>query len=376
MALGANVKLIPQNVRYGDTLTDELKTVDYNLPFSKREAQVPRPGDAYPDDTAPWGFIVIGTGSETTRKTPDQGAQVTNVVYAKVKTPFTSGITGLREAYRKFETGRRGRRMGTRIFYAEDSAAGGLIEGALPEGLPMAQSGQWAAALLRESILEHRWRVGLAKITAVFDTYAEQGELEPTGRGILEADVSAVRMWNNFKIPGTNYVANVPFKDSTSETRRRWAIIEGANAWPYVRAQLRIRVLLNQSQLGALAPLVGKINNKGCKHIVNAPKHTLWFNDLALRQRKRAEGKRYDTIVYLMYEPAGWDAATIAELQEYRVDQTKVYEDDGTTNTGQWQRMGVWVPVPNTETKKLLGGVLASFAVIDRYLGGGTPLYG
>ncbi|HUX01986.1 MAG TPA: hypothetical protein VMY35_13505 [Phycisphaerae bacterium] len=370
-AHGANVKLVPDSVDYDETLEDYIIQAEYSLPSLKRAAQTPALGDAFPDDAdgAPWGYIITEQHWGLSSRRPAQGARILAVRYAKVKTPFTSGITGLREAYRKFETGRRGRRMGTRIFYAADTDAGGLIESALPEGLAMAEGGQWAGALLRETILEQRWRVGLAKITAVYDTYAEHGELEPTGRGILEADVSAVRMWNNFTIPGTDYVANVPFKDSASKTRRRWTIIEGANAWPYVRAQLRIKVVLTTSQLNMLAPLVGRVNNKVCKHIINAPKHTLWFNDLALRQRKRAEGRRYDTIIYLMYEPAGWDAAAIAELQEYRVDQTKVYEDDGKTDTGTWQRMGVWVPVPNTATKKLLGAALASFAAIDRYLG-------
>jgi len=377
-AHGANVKLVPDSVDYDETLEDYIIQAEYSLPSLKRAAQTPALGDAFPDDAdgAPWGYIITEQHWGLSSRRPAQGARILAVRYAKVKTPFTSGITGLREAYRKFETGRRGRRMGTRIFYAEDTDAGGLIEGSLPEGLPMAESGQWAAALLRETILEQRWRAGLAKITAVYDTYAEHGELEPTGRGILEADVSAVRMWNNFTIPGTDYVANVPFKDSASKTRRRWTIIEGANAWPYVRAQLRIKVVLTTSQLNMLAPLVGKVNSAGCGHILNAPPRTLWFNDISMRQRKRAEGKRYDTIVYLMLEPLGWDEKTLAELQEYRVDQTKVYEEDGKTDTKLWQRMGVWVPVDDVEHKKLLGSTEGDFGVIDRYLGGGTPLYG
>ncbi len=372
--LGANVSLVPESVAHRETLEDDIITCDYNLPPAYREAEVPVLGDAYPDDTAPWGYIVTHTGSATSRKSPDQGAYITGVEYRQVKTPFASGIDGLREAYRKFRTGRRGRRMGTRIFYAADADAEALVEDSLPEGLPMAEGGQWVGALLRETILEQRWRVGLAKITAIYDTYAEHGDLEPTGRGILEADAAAVRMWNNFKVEvgedetREEHVVNVPFKDDESETRRRWAVIEGANAWPYVRAQLRIKALLTESQLNALAPLVGKVNDDTCLAILNAPKHTLWFNQLTMRQRQRSEGRRYDTIVYLMLDPLGWDAKTIAELQEYRVEETPVFEADGETDTERKQRIGVWVPVANTPTKKLLGWVEDDFDIINGYL--------
>lgn len=365
-ALGENVKLVAGSEVYGETLTDYTLQVDYELPLGKRAAEVPALGDSYPDEDAPWDYIVVETGSFTSGRGPARGAYLTGVKYAKVKTPYTSGISGLREAYQKFETGRRGRRMGTRIFYAADADAEGLVAASLVEGTPMGTSGGWAAALLRETTLERRWRVGLARITAVYDSYAESGELEPTGRGILEADIAAVRMWNTFKVD--DHPVGVPFKDDASETRRRWAIIEGANAWPYVRAQLRIKVLLNTSQLKALAPLVGRVNSSACPKILGAGKHALWFNDLTLRQRKRAEGRRYDTIVYLMLDSAGWDAKTIAQLQEYRIDQTKVFEDDGETDTKQWQRMGVWVPVEGTDTEELLGMTAASFGVINAYL--------
>ena len=368
-AHGANVKLVPDSVDYDETLEDYIIQAEYSLPSLKRAAQTPALGDAFPDDAdgAPWGYIITEQHWGLSSRRPAQGARILAVRYAKVKTPFTSGITGLREAYRKFETGRRGRRMGTRIFYAADTDAGGLIESALPEGLAMAEGGQWAGALLRETILEQRWRVGLARITAVYDTYAEQGELEPTGRGILEADISATRMWNTQAVDETGEKIGVPFIDTTTGQRRSWVVIKGSNAWPFITADLRIKVTLTTSQLNVLAPLCGKVNSNPCPAILGSAGKVLWFEDLVLRQRQRAAGRRYDTTIYLKYNALGWDTLTEAQLQYYKVSEVKVFDEDG-VDTKKKQRTATWETVADTETKKLLGWTEGNFGVINGYL--------
>ena len=148
-ALGANVSLVPQSLVYGETLEDYTLQVDYNVPLAYRADQTPQLGDSYPGDTAPWDYIVVETQWGTSMRRPDQGAQIVTVKYAKPKIPFTSGIDGLKETYRKFETGHLSRFMGTRIFLVADAAVEAIVAASLPETTPMAADGPWAAALLR-----------------------------------------------------------------------------------------------------------------------------------------------------------------------------------------------------------------------------------
>jgi hypothetical protein len=374
MALGANCKLIPESLVYSETLEDYIITAEYNLPANKREAQTPALGDSFPDNEAPWGYIVVSTDWGTPMRRPDQGAQTVTVKFSKPKIPFTSGITGLYEVHRNLATGYRGRVMGTRVFLAADAAAEGLAEAHLPEGTGMAASGTWAAAPLREKAIERRWRVGLARITAIYDSEGDWGLLEQTGKGILEADAAAVEMWNNAAGLGEDKegteirVGMSFFTEAEPNLEKCWVVVRGNNAWPLVRAQLRIRVLLTESQLAALAPLVGTINSNACPHVLSgAAERTLWFNKLGLRQRNRAAGTRYDTTVYLKYDPDKWDAATEVELQEFDVVRTPVKED-GAAVEGVSHPIGAWVPVGGVDHKQILPSREAAYGIIDSYL--------
>lgn len=365
MALGADVSLIPQNIRYGQTLEDDTITAEYNLPENKREAQTPALGDAFPDNTAPWGYIVVNTDWGTPMRRPDQGAQTVTVVFAKVKTPYTSGLDGLRESYRRFETGRLGRYMGTRVFLAADAEAEELAHASLPEAAPMMTTGAWAAALLRDKTVERRWRVGLAKITAIYDTWTEREQFEVIGKGILEARASAFGKLENFEVPGTDKKVGISYVDDDDDVTYKWVAVKGAAAWPYIRGQYRIKVLLNTSDLNALAPLVGKINSEATPNILGAGKNTLWFNDLTLYQRQRGEGRLYDTTVYLAYDAGGWDAANVAQLLKFRVDEDVVFE--GGVDKGQKQRTGKWIDA-GVDTVNILHSAEADFGLIDGYL--------
>lgn len=365
--LGANVSLIPESVAYAETLEDYIITCDYNIPPNKRAAQVPKLGDSFPGETAPWDHIIVETGSLTSRKSPDQGAYITGVRYAKAKIPFTSGIEGLKEVYRKPETGRRGRYAGTRVFLAVDSTAEATADTLLPELLPMAATGSWATALLREKQIERNWRTGLAKITALYDSYAPIGEIIVVNKGILEADASAVMVWNRDVVPGTTYRIDEIYREDG--VRKQWVRVKGNNGWPLVRADFRIRAVLTASNLSAVKGLVGAVNNNVCTHILGAAERTLWFNKFSMRQRKRGGNVLFDCIIGLAYDPLEWDAETIAQLQKYVVCEEEVLGVDGVTPTGELMRTGSWVPVEGVGTKPMpFTDYTASFTLLDGYL--------
>jgi len=370
--LGANVKLIPESVVYGETLEDDTLTVDYDLPIAKRAAQTPKVGEAYPGDryiaaqTAPWGYTVLEVGSATSRKSPDQGAYITGVKYAKPKVPFDSGISGLYEVARRPDTGRRGRRMGIRVFLAADNDAEGIADASLPELTPMAAAGNWQYALLREKQIERRWRVGIARITAVYDTYAPIGEVIYVNKGILEADVSAVMMWNKDVVPGTTHRIDEIYWDGS--VRKSWVRVQGNNGWPLVRADLRIRAVLTSSNLAAVLGLVGKVNEFGCPNILGAPARTLWFDKFNMRQRKRGQGTLFDCIIGLAAEPLGWDSVTLAQLQKYDIRQEVIFKADGVTEIGK-HTVGSWIPNSDAAPTKIpIPGNVASFALLNGYL--------
>ena len=368
MALrGPNVQLIPESVVTGETLTDDTITVDYNLPPNKRAAQTPRLGDPYPGDTSPWGFCVIETGSFTTPRGVDRGAYLTGVKYGRPKVPFTSGITGLYEVERKFETGRLGRYLGTRVFLLADDGAETLAESALPEGKPMQASGLWKDALLRQKEVERRWRYGIARVTAQYDTYSEWGEFEHVGKGILEADMTAVMQWNRDNVPGTDYRIDEIYV--VGGVRKQWVRVKGNNAWPLVKANLRIRVLLNDSNLVAVKARAGCTNTDDCPNILGAKAGQLWFNNFQMRQRKRGEGRLYDALIGLAADPDGWDSQTQAQLQKFWIQEEVAHNAAGAELGGPFERTGSWIPDSAAEpTKMPLSGATASFALFNGYL--------
>ena len=373
MTLGANVKLIPASIVYGETLEDDTITVDYNLPIVKRAAQTPVLGDPYPGDayvsaqTAPWGYTVVETGSLTSQKSPDQGAYITAVVYAKPKVPFASGMTGLYEVARQSETGRRGRYLGVRVFLAADGQAESLAEQHLAEKTAMTASGNWQYALLREKKIERRWRVGIAKITATYDTYAPIGEIIVVNKGILEADATAVMMANRAKVPNTQYrIDEIYWEDGV---RKKWVVVQGNNAWPLVRADFRIRAVMTTSYLNTVKALVGLVNKYACSHICSAPEGTLWFNKFFMRQRQRGQSTLYDCLIYLAYDPLGWDAETLAQLQKFDIREEKVKDNDGAEISGARHRTGSWIPNSNADPTKIpLPSGTASFAALNGLL--------
>ena len=380
--LGANVTLIDHSIVYGETLEDYTIQVDYALPLTYRTAQVPALGDSYPGDTAPWGYTVINhesfktmeRGGGNLRERYDLklidtrkvalGPYVTRVTYAKPKVPFDSGITGLYEVARRPETGRRGRRMGIRVFLAAEADAEAIADASLPELVPMAASGNWQYALLREKQIEHRWRVGIAKITAVYDSYAPIGDVIFVNKGILEADASAVMMWNRDVVPGTTRRIDEIYWDGA--VRKSWVRVAGNNGWPLVKADLRIRAVLTSSNLASIRGLVGKINSNACPNILSAGAGTLWFDKFSMRQRQRGQSTLYDCIIGLAAEPLGWDAVTLAQLQKYDIRQEVVYAADGTTALSK-HNVGSWIPVSTGTTKMPIGNT-ANFGILNGYL--------
>ena len=384
--LGANVSLIEHSIVYGQTLEDYTIQVDYALPLTYRAAQIPSLGDSYPGDTAPWGYIVVGHDSFKTlergggnlrerydlklidTRTVALGPYVTRVMYAKPKIPYDSGITGLKEVARRLDTGRLGRRTGLRVFLAAEADADSIADASLPELTPMFAAGNWQYALLREKQIEHRWRVGITKITAVYDTYAPIGEVIYVNKGILEADSVAVMMWNRDAVPGTG----TPGKRIDQiywdlDVRKQWVRVKGNNGWPLVRADYRIRAVLTTSNLATVNSLVGKVNSNACPNIVDAAAETLWFNKFSMRQRKRGEGNLFDCLIYLAHEPDGWDSATLAQLQEYVIREQKVKDNAGAEIAGARHRTGSWTAVAGDPTKMPIENT-ASFSILNSYL--------
>jgi hypothetical protein len=369
MSLGANVILVPESVSYSETLEDYLLQCDYSIPPDFRAAQTPQLGDPYPGDTAPWGYIVVETGSATAYRGVDRGAYLTGVKYAKPKVPFTSGMTGLYEIARKKATGRRGRYLGERVFLATDAAADALAEANLAEGVAMEGSGSWSWAVLREKAIERRWRVGIAKITARYDSYAEMGEVLVVGKGRLECDSESILK----DIPDIDsqlggHQVDVPYLDTDDDTFKCWMPIKGPFDYKVslVRAKLRIRVILSSSNLASLCPLVGMINSDACPKIIGAGKGQLWFSDLNFRQRKYGQSTLYDCIIFLLYNPVPWEDETVVQLHKFRAIQVPVLAADE-TDTGQKHRSREWLPVADT-TKKMKPAAEASFAIINGYL--------
>ena len=372
--LGANVSPVPESVAHSETLEDYILTCDYNLPPAYRAAQTPQLGDSYPGDdnleaqTAPWGYIVVETGAATSRRSPDQGAYLTGVKYAKVKTPYDSGIEDLRETYRKPETGRLGRRMGTRIFLAADNDAETIAAASLTEGTPMTTAGPWSAALLRTNAIERRWRVGLAKITTVYDSRAPIGELIVINKGILEADASTVMMWNNEVVPDTTRrIGEIYFDADDDNVPKCWIKVKGNNGWPLVRANFRIHALLDSSNLIAAIPLVGAVNSNPCPRIPGGDVGKLWCNAFRMRQRKWGTGRLYDVVIGLAYDPDGWDAQNLAQLHEFDPREAPAKTAAGVA-TDEMVKRGSWVPVSTATTKMPISGNTASFALFDGYL--------
>jgi len=367
--LGTNVKLIDESLVYGETLADYTKRVDYALPMSYQESQIPKLGDSYPGDTAPWGYIVTETGSKTTHSGPHRGAYITGVVYTKAKIPFESGIAGAYEIERSKQTGRRSRRMGTRVFLTADSEADTIAETYLKEGTPMEEGGEWSFALLREKNIERRWRVGIAKITAVYDTYSQRGDILAIGQGILECDATTTMMWNHYQVDEDGNTIDKPFTTTAGE-RRQWALVQGDNGMPVVRAALRIRVLLLDSHLPDLCDLVGQVNSKSCPNILDGvAAKTLWFNALSMRQRQYGQSNLHDTVISLLYDPAGWDTNNVIELQEYVTKkQTVLQSGSSTTASGDDVTVKVWETVAGTDQETLRYWTESDFKLINDYL--------
>jgi hypothetical protein len=372
MTLGANVTLVPESVVYGETLEDYLLQCDYSIPPGFRAAQTPKLGDPYPGDTAPWGYIVVETGSATAYHGVDRGAYLTGVKYAKPKIPFTSGIPGLYEIARKKATARLGRRLGERVFLAADANADALAEANLAEGVPMEGSGSWMAAVLREKTIERRWRVGIAKITAQYDSYAQMGEVMVVGKGLLECDAESIlKDFPDIDSQLGGHQVDVPYFDTDKDKIMCWLPIKGPCDYKIslVRAKLRIRVILSSSNLASLCPLVGKINSDACPHIIGAGKWQLWFVDLSFRQRKYGQSSLYDCIIYLLYHPVAWEEETVVQLHEHSIIQQPVRRGATYMDTGQKQRLSHWIPQTGTANiKKMKPADEASFALINGYL--------
>jgi len=369
MALGENVKLIPESVVYGESLEDDLITVDYNLPIGKRAAQTPKVGDPYPGDrylaaqTAPWGYTVLETGSLTSRKSPDQGAYITGVQYAKPKVPYDSGISGLYEVYRKFETGRMGRRYGTRVFLVADANAESAAESAIPVLMPMMPSGAWSVAPLREKTIERRWRVGIAKITCIFDTVSETSELIVLNKGILECDSSVLMRPVRIDLNGKEI--GIPYKDGN--VWKEWRVVKGDKSWPFPKPQPTIHALLDSSNLNAVTAIFGKFNSDACPHILGVSAGKLWFDKLWFRQRRWGSGLIYDVRMGMSVNWDGWDEETKVRLHKYISLENPLYKADSTTDTGQKKHIGFW-EATGASDENVLPHAKVSFALLNSYL--------
>ena len=364
---GAGVVAVADTYVLRDTLEDYIIELDL-APSPRYDSDDPPDlGEPLPGNDAPWEYICIDHHAFFAKSGPQRGEFLLHVKYAQVKVPYESGITGLYEVYRQARTGRRGRHMGTRVFLATDAEAEGLVAQHLPEFTPFATSGNWQTALLREADIQHRWRVGIARITCAYDSYAEGGQFERVGKGYLEIDASAGWFWNNR--PQAAFDGHRLGEEFTEDgVVYRWVTLTGANAWPYVQTQLRIRVLLTTDMLKALAPLEGLVNSNACPNILsNARARTLWFNNLQSRQRTDGSDL-HDTLIFLRFEPLGWDTVNQAVKQEKVSRNVKRRDTDGDDIDDEGQPAEGWETVSGVEPVKLLGWVEADMSYIDRFL--------
>ena len=438
--LGLNVKPVPETLRYGETLEDYIITQDFNVPIALQPAQVPQLGDARETECAPWDYIVVETGCETSGRPPDYGAYLAGVKYAKPKRPYDTGIsavsgtatavgastlsTGLTwtlnqyagyaitietatvgsgqwrpilsnttagvltvekawdplptgtitykiwaitEIYRKPMTGRTARYYGIREFLCVDSLAEALAVSVFPALTPMATTGPWSYAPLREKTIERRWRVGLAKITCVYDSHAEWGATLTINKGILEGE--ALVLEDEYDFDGTDLegqTIDVPFWVGTD--RLRWHIIKGGKKRRVIKANFIVHAFLDLANLNAVCALVDTINSGPVTHILSGvAAKTLWFNSLKFRQKDRGQGPFYECWIGLAYNADGWQHATTAQKQKFVVAPVPKMKSDGVTPTGQIQHTWTWKSAGAADVDIEPQGE-ASYSIIDGFL--------
>jgi len=359
-------RLDMDSLKFWSTLEDEFLEVDVWFNAAPESGQFPQLGDLYEaDGDTPDEMRLVHIGPlEKKTSGSKRGHFMMTARFAEPMIPYASGMDGLYEVYRRPRTGRRGRRYGTRVFLATDTQAETLAARHLAEFTPMFSAGPWKAALLRELDIERRWRVGIARLTATYDSKAENARLEQVGKGILETDTTNTWMWWNdgYDELGGHRLGEVFIENGD---RFRWVLMTGTQAWPYVQTQARIRVLVNKAQLSALAYLNGRVNSTSCPHVFsNAGPRKLWFNGLRTRERDDGSG-RSDALVFLRFEPQGWNTVNraVKEKQVVRMVDKKDNNDDdaGDAAVDGWETTSD-APV------RLHGWIEEDFTLIDRFL--------
>ncbi len=348
------------SLRYWSTLEDDFIEADVYFKSEPTVDELPQLGDIYSGEDTPDAMRVVRVGPYEKKTGRKMGHFMATVRFAAPKISYESGLDGLYEVNRLLRTGRRGRVYGTRVFLAADSDAETLAASYLGEFTPMFDSGPWSEALLRELEIERRWRVGVARLTAVYDNHAENARLEQVGKGLLETDAEPTWMWFNEEF---EELGNRRLGEEWQESGDwyKWVLSSGAQVWPYVQTQARIRVLVNQGQLDQLAGLVGKVNSQACPHIFsNADALTLWFNGLRTRQRDDGSG-RSDALIFLLFEPSGWDTVNKAIKLKHvvqRIRNEEVPEEKRLVEA--WK--------PTGDSVELAGWVNEDFSLIDGFL--------
>jgi len=246
----------------------------------------------------------------------------------------------------------------------------------LAEGTKMMASSNWQYALLREKQIERNWRVGLAKITARYDSYSAPVEIFTLNKGILERDASAVMLWNRDPVPDTDPARRIDeiYFDDTDDCYKKWVRVQGNNGWPLVTANLRIRAVLDAATEAVIGSLVGLVNSDDCSALGSAG--TLWFNKFNSRQRKRGwqvegvwySGVLFDCVIGLAKDAAGWSTRTLAQLQKYGVVQHQLEDKDGVAVEGQFLPVGSWKKDSAATTEMPPAGEPVSFSAINTLL--------
>ena len=222
--------------------------------------------------------------------------------------------------------------------------------------------------LVQDVRVDRGWRVGLARITARYDTLNGWPALEQTpGSGILEIDVGSVseRLVYDLTTPKAQVISGEWWDGAH---HYRWIPVSGSPTTLRPTCTLRVRVVLLSPSVPTLMSLVGKINKDACPNLGNAGEKTLWMYRIRL-QPSRNLAYAWLAEIYLGYNPNGWDKFCVVEKQEEYIQEVEIMNSAGASfNPKKYQARASWKSLATRvfECRKVIGE--ANFSTINGYV--------
>ncbi|MBE3040417.1 MAG: hypothetical protein IMZ62_16600 [Chloroflexi bacterium] len=331
---------------------DDFVWVDwYPVVAGTIDTVVPAFGAARPGDTVPWGYTCNQVDTETDKN--DQSYLV--VTWKKPKRLDTS--TTFSEVKRVWGTGVSGRNYGTRVFLMPSGATLALTESTAasyiyPYVTWPGESGYYARTAT-DVVVEHNWRIGLARIIVQYTILGEQDWLEShIGKGLLYSLVEGEPITLNY-----GYATDSASEPSVAEpivaegvstaTARvvyRWSLFKGSNTELHGTTQLMVRVVLQTPRTDLYARLVGRHNASACIHIANAQVHHLKFLGAKTTPLFNSGGLHLCDF-YLSFNPDEWHKSCQAIKEVFEVIAIQPNKNDsGKIPVGSLANSGRWSP--------------------------------